>query len=169
MAENYDGLYNGRVTVREALRRSLNSPAVRLLSRVGLEPFHALLEQGGIGTLDREVGRYGLPLVLGAAEVNLVELTNLYAALADGGRYRPVAWRSNGDKAAAEPLVSRETAWLITEILREVARPDLPDAWRLARGVPAVAWKTGTHRLVVSDDSGRSDGLTYHITSNRSF
>ena len=148
VAENYDGEYSGRVTAREALRRSLNAPAVRLLARVGLEPFHELLQGGGISGLDRP-GRYGLPLVLGAGEVSLAELTNLYAALADGGRYRPLAWRDDGlgaDRArpTAERLFSRETAWLITETLRQVERPDLPAAWRLARDVPAVAWKTGT-------------------------
>jgi penicillin-binding protein 1C len=144
VAENYDGRYNGRVTVREALRRSLNAPAVRLLARVGLGPFHELLESGGISTLDRPAGSYGLPLVLGAGEVSLLELTNLYAALADGGRFRPLTWRAGEAAGAGERLVSRESAWLITEILREVERPDLPAAWRLARDVPAVAWKTGT-------------------------
>lgn len=148
VAENYDGRYNGRVTARQALRRSLNAPAVRLLARIGLERFHGLLESGGISTLDRP-GSHGLPLALGAGEVSLAELTNLYAALADGGRYLPLAWRAAApgaghDLASAERLVSRETAWLITEILRQVERPDLPAAWRLARDVPAVAWKTGT-------------------------
>ena len=144
VAKNYDGRYNGRVTVREALRRSLNAPAVRLLSRVGLQPFYKLLVSGGISTLDRPAGRYGLPLVLGAGEVSLLELTNLYASIADRGRYQPLAWRDGPPTVAAEPLVSPETAWLITEILRQVERPDLPAAWRLARDVPAVAWKTGT-------------------------
>jgi penicillin-binding protein 1C len=144
VAENYDGRYNGRVTARQALQRSLNAPAVRLLARVGLQPFHRLLENGGISTLDRPVGRYGLPLVLGAGEVSLLELTNLYAALADGGQYQPLAWRDPAAPVTTEALFSRETAWLVTEILRQVERPDLPASWRLARDVPAVAWKTGT-------------------------
>jgi penicillin-binding protein 1C len=159
VAENFDGRYHGRVTAREALRRSLNAPAVRLLARVGLGPFRELLVGGGISTLDRPTGRYGLPLVLGAGEVSLLELTNLYATLADGGRTLPLAWRAPGPGPARQTapsgpttaghragvrLLSRETARLITEILREVERPDLPDAWRLARDVPAVAWKTGT-------------------------
>jgi len=82
--------------------------------------------------------------VLGAGEVSLLELTNLYAALADGGRYRPLVWRDGTPAVSAERLVSPETAWLVTEILRQVERPDLPASWRLARDVPAVAWKTGT-------------------------
>ena len=39
-------------------------------------------------TLDRPTGQYGLPLILGAGEVTLLDLTNLYATLADGGRVR---------------------------------------------------------------------------------
>ncbi len=144
MAENYDRRYRGRVTAREALSQSLNASAVRLLARVGLTPFHDLLTRGGLASLDRPAPQYGLPLVLGAGEVSLVELTNLYAALADGGRTRPLIWRSDAPAGAGERLFSAETAWLVTEILHEVRRPDLPAAWRLAREVPAVAWKTGT-------------------------
>ena len=41
-------------------------------------------------------------------------------------------------------LISAESAALITEILAEVERPDMPQAWELTRDVPDVAWKTGT-------------------------
>ena len=41
--------------------------------------------------LDRDSGKYGLPLILGSGEVRLVDLTNLYATLAEGGEYRPVS------------------------------------------------------------------------------
>lgn len=88
VAENYDDRYRGRVTVREALVQSLNACAVRLLSEVGVERFQGLLVRGGLTTLDRRPMEYGLPLVLGAGEVTLLDLTNLYATLADGGRHR---------------------------------------------------------------------------------
>ncbi len=148
VAENYDGRYRGRVTAREALSQSLNASAVRLLARVGLAPFHELLRRGGLDTLDRPPGAYGLPLVLGAGEAHLLGLATLYAALADGGVYRPASWRAGEAEALAgapgERLLSPEAAWLVTEILQEVRRPDLPAAWDLTRDLPAVAWKTGT-------------------------
>ena len=165
VAENYDGRYRGRVTAREALVHSLNAPAVRLLSRVGLGPFHRLLVRGGLETLDRPAGEYGLPLILGAGEVTLLDLTNLYATLATGGVYRPLRLLAPDDAELegsrflddssrygllgpgadeADRLVSPEAAWTVTEILREVERPDLPRAWDLTRGAPEVAWKTGT-------------------------
>ena len=88
--ENYDGQYSGLVTVREALVRSLNAPAVRLLAQIGLAEFQTLLRRGGLVTLDRPATTYGLPLILGSGEVTLLDLTNLYATLATGGVHRPV-------------------------------------------------------------------------------
>ena len=151
VAENYDDRYRGRVTARTALVESLNAPAVRLLARAGLGDFHRLLLRGGLTTLDRPSGDYGLPLILGAGEVTLLDLTNLYASLADGGVYRPTRFlhddqsdRPPTGAHAADRLLTRETAWVLTEILLEVRRPDLPQTWDLTRGAPAVAWKTGT-------------------------
>jgi penicillin-binding protein 1C len=147
--ENYDERYRGRVSVRDALVLSLNACAVRLLSEVGLGELHAFLRRGGLATLDRPAGSYGLPLILGAGEVTLLDLTNLYAALADGGVYRPVRLLegqngTGGQTGAADRLVSPEAARMITEILLDLRRPDLPDSWDVTRDVPAVAWKTGT-------------------------
>jgi penicillin-binding protein 1C len=146
IAKNYDGKYRGRVTMREALIRSLNAPAVRLLASVGLEDFHKMLRDGGLRTLDRPVSQYGLPLILGSGEVNLLDLTNLYATLAEGGVHRPVSvtTKDTADYEEKE-LFSPEASYLITQILTELGRPDMPSPiWELTRDVPQVAWKTGT-------------------------
>jgi len=144
--ENYDGQYSGLVTVREALVRSLNAPAVRLLADVGLIEFHSLLQRGGLRTLDRPATTYGLPLILGSGEVTLLDLTNLYATLASGGLTRPVQIQSPKPQPAytGERLFTPESAYLVTRTLTGLQRPDLPRAWYLTRDVPVVAWKTGT-------------------------
>jgi penicillin-binding protein 1C len=144
--ENYDGQYSGLVTVRESLVRSLNAPAVRLLSQVGLPAFHALLQRGGLVTLDRPTTTYGLPLILGSGEVTLLDLTNVYATLAAGGMHQPVRIQAHEPPAQKthEQLLSREATHLVTRTLTGLQRPDLPRAWHLTREVPAVAWKTGT-------------------------
>ena len=163
VAENYDGEYRGRVTAAEALIDSLNAPAVRLLAEMGLKQFFGLLNQGGLSTLDRPPDDYGLSLVLGSCEVNLLELTNLYASLRDGGMYRPVRLLDR-EQAGGRRLFSEEAGYLVTRILTKVSRPDLPRAWDLARGVPAVAWKTGTsygHRDAWA--VGFSDRLTIGV------
>jgi penicillin-binding protein 1C len=134
--------------VREALITSLNAPAVRLLAETGLSDFLHLLQRGGLSTLDRPAGKYGLPLILGAGEVRLLDLVDLYATLAQGGLHRPARVAESDPKSRAEPdsvvLFSPEAARAVTEILTDVRRPDLPEAWDLTRDVPGVAWKTGT-------------------------
>lgn len=140
---NYDGTYRGRVEAREALIHSLNTPAVRLLAEEGPERFLALLRQGGLRGLDRPASHYGLSLVLGGGEVNLLDLTNLYATLAQGGLHGPPVF-TPGAGGERTRLFSPEASALVTDILSRLERPDLPGGVERARGVPAVAWKTGT-------------------------
>ena len=85
---NYDGKYNGYVTARQALARSLNVPAVNLNALLKNITLPAFLKQAGISTFapDR---KYGLSMVLGGCEVNLLELTTLYAGLANMGEFEP--------------------------------------------------------------------------------
>ncbi|MEQ9617993.1 MAG: penicillin-binding protein 1C [Deltaproteobacteria bacterium] len=146
IAENYDDRYRGRVTMTHALILSLNAPAVRILSRVGLKDFHGLLLNGGLSTLDRPSEKYGLPLVLGAGEVTLLDLANLYATLSQAGVYRPFkVSQEDGRDYPETRLFSPEASYLITEILTELRRPDMPsNTWALTEDVPEVAWKTGT-------------------------
>ena len=80
---------------------------------------------------------------LGGCEVNLLELTNLYAALAGGGKLYPVQIRLDQGISPPLPLFSPGVAYVITEILTEVHRPDLPACWEFTT-LPKVAWKTGT-------------------------
>lgn len=154
VARNYDDQYRGRVSVREALTESLNAPAVRLLARVGVAPFLDLLRRAGLRTLDKPASYYGLPLILGGGEVHLLDLVNAYAMLAQGGLMLPVRdvlEARQGEEVifSSKPgapvrLLSAEACHLLGSMLSQVRRSDLPQAWNLARDVPAVAWKTGT-------------------------
>lgn len=141
--ENYDGKFNGRVTVQEALTRSLNVPAVRLLADIGVERFHSLLCKLGCPP-DKTAGEYGLPLVLGAAETTLLDLTGAYATLAGGGVYHPVKVFAGEKTGPGSQVYSRAAAQMLTEMLTETRRPNMEEAWDLTRDMPAVAWKTGT-------------------------
>jgi len=86
---NYDRRYRGPVSAEAALALSLNVPAVQLLEELGHESFYELLLKLGFTTLDRPASHYGLGIVLGSAEVSLIELTNAYATLARMGVHRP--------------------------------------------------------------------------------
>ncbi|MDR0452660.1 MAG: penicillin-binding protein 1C [Treponema sp.] len=80
--ENITRNYLGAVPAASALARSLNIPAVRALRRYGVGRFARLLRALGASTLFRPDDEYGLPLILGGAEVTLWDLAGLYAGLA---------------------------------------------------------------------------------------
>jgi membrane peptidoglycan carboxypeptidase len=96
---NYDGRFHGPVRLRDALANSYNIPAVRTLQFVGVydnpqTPEHegliSFAERLGIASFTRT--DYGLALTLGGGEVTLLEMTNAYGILANGGtRIMPIA------------------------------------------------------------------------------
>jgi len=105
--QNYDGSYRGTVSVRTALASSLNVPAVRAGVIVTPIAFAQTLQRLGLTTVDRGGDHYGFSLALGSADVTLVELTNAYRALANGGRFSPVRTRAGIGDAAQEPRGAR--------------------------------------------------------------
>ncbi|MBI4084806.1 MAG: PBP1A family penicillin-binding protein [Candidatus Levybacteria bacterium] len=82
--KNYDGKFRGKVLVRFALANSLNIPAVLVMERVGVPDAIEMAEQLGITTL-KSPQDYGLSMVLGAAEIPLLELTTAYGVFANHG------------------------------------------------------------------------------------
>ncbi|MCA1654354.1 MAG: transglycosylase domain-containing protein [Sphingomicrobium sp.] len=96
---NSDGVYRGRITMREAFARSSNAATVRLSQRVGLNNvIRAARELGIASPLDNRPS-----LALGSSGVSLVELTSAYAAVA-GGRY-PIEARGLPLKPDQQPGV----------------------------------------------------------------
>lgn len=119
---NYDENFHGLVSVRSALGNSYNIPAVKALEKVGTENFLLWLRKGGIVSLTKPADFYGLGLSLGNGEVRLLELTNLYATLARGGVFKPLAFvrrpavYGNGQETR---LLRAQTAYLVTDILKD--------------------------------------------------
>ena len=89
--QNYDETFRGPVTVRQAIAQSLNVPSVKLLYLAGVSDAIKTAEDLGITSLTTPE-RYGLSLVLGGAEVRLLEMVSAYGVFAnDGVRNPPVA------------------------------------------------------------------------------
>ena len=147
---NYDGKYNGYVTARRALARSLNVPAVNLNARLKNRTLHAFLKQAGISTL-APAQKYGLSMVLGGCEVNLLELTTLYAGLANMGEFGPYQLTKRHQLKTendSKRLLRQETSFIITEMLTNSQLPTNtvknPEAFERTMNLPKIAWKTGT-------------------------
>jgi len=92
---NYDGKFRGPVQLRFALGSSLNVPAVKLLSLVGVEEMLSKAYEMGLTTLEptkENLARFGLAVTLGGGEVRLIELVTAYSAFANGGmKVEPVS------------------------------------------------------------------------------
>jgi penicillin-binding protein 1C len=142
--ENFDEKYHGIVTLKEALIKSLNVPAANLLAKIGTENFLSFLMQGGISTINPKEMDYGLSMILGGCDVKLIELTNLFSAFANGGVYRSLKFCQDESSRENTRIISDGAAYIITELLSEVVRPDLPAYWDYSIDRPKIAWKTGT-------------------------
>ena len=86
--QNYDYTERGPVTLRKALACSLNIPAVKVLYLAGIQNSLQTARDFGISTLT-DTDNYGLSLVLGGGDINLLELTSAYGVFATEGNYIP--------------------------------------------------------------------------------
>jgi penicillin-binding protein 1C len=146
LPENFDRRFHGDVTLQDALRHSLNLPAVATLERIGAGRFHAALRRAGadVRLPRRAVAEPGLALALGGVGMTLEDLVQLYAALGDGGRARPLATERAGGFAFSRRFVRAQTAERVIEILATSPHPAGRVPAQVARGAPQVAFKTGT-------------------------
>ncbi len=171
--ENADFSYSGAVPAGDALARSLNIPAVRMLQMYEEERFLSLLRSMGFTTFTKPASHYGLSLILGGGEATLWELASAYRSMARvlTDSNRPVSGnlkqgipsdtisdrklrsyatksREQGESGTAGPqdrkTLSPAAIWLTYEALRRVNRPETETGWQYFGGAPEVAWKTGT-------------------------
>ncbi|HYD31099.1 MAG TPA: penicillin-binding protein 1C, partial [Azospirillaceae bacterium] len=142
---NFDDSFHGDLTVREALQRSLNVPAVLVLDKVGPMRFAETLRRAGARlTLPPGAGRPGLPLALGGVGISPWDLATLYVGLARDGYVAPLHVMADTPEASAAPLMTATSATQVAAIL--AGTPPPPGLVRLV-GVgrrSAIAVKTGT-------------------------
>ncbi|MBY0564123.1 MAG: penicillin-binding protein 1C [Hyphomonadaceae bacterium] len=146
LPENFDRRFHGDVSLEDALRHSLNLPAVATLERIGAGRFHAALTRAGaeVRLPRRADAEPGLALALGGVGMRLEDLVQLYASLGDGGRVRPLAIDETPTLAFPRRFVRTETAARVLEILATSPHPAGRIPASVAQDAPDVAFKTGT-------------------------
>ena len=135
---NFDKTYRGTVSIREALQRSLNIPAVAVLDSVGPARLMARLRRAGVDARLPPGRGAGLAIGLGGIGLTLHDLVAVYAGIARGGE--AVALRERfGDLGGVDGarVLSAEAAWQVGDILANAPTPDSAHTERLA-------FKTGT-------------------------
>jgi penicillin-binding protein 1A len=146
--QNYDNRFFGPVTMRSALAHSLNSVAVRLTDRIGVERIIRHAQKLGIDSPMEK----NLSLALGSSSVSLLEMVRAYSVFANGGRlaqplfitkvtdrYGKVLEQNN---PASEQVLSPEASYVLTDMLKNAVQSGTGRAASKLGG--AIAGKTGT-------------------------
>lgn len=147
--KNYNGRYYGDITLATAFAKSVNSVPLKLTKQYGLDSVLAMAARMGVGNkLRREYST-----VLGASEMNLMDLTTLYAVIwNDGESVRPYSitkiTNAQGDvlyeRNPSEPIkiLGDTTVEYMNELLGDVVAPNGTGHRAAAPGV--IGGKTGT-------------------------
>jgi penicillin-binding protein 1C len=135
--QNLNRRFYGDITIGEALQRSLNIPAVKVLQKLGPERFKSKLAQANIPLRQGE----GLPIALGGAGLTLHELVSLYTALGNAGKVTNVS-ATNTIENTSHNIFGADQIAQINHLLSN----NTAGAGRLHGRIKrqAIAYKTGT-------------------------
>ncbi len=168
---NNNGNYYGWVTAKEALSRSLNASAVKIINGIGADKARKFLSLNGIATQKEDEN---LTLALGCIQkgTDIQRLANSYLTLASGGIYRQGGFIQSisneksviySHKNAQREVFSEDTSYIITDMLLDAVKSG---TGRKLSSLPfEVAAKTGT----VGGSGDNSDALICGYTSSHTF
>lgn len=137
--DNFDYKFMGPLKAQDALILSRNVPAVYLANTLKNPNLYQLLQSANIPL--KEESYYGLGIVLGAAEMSMIDLAALYAVLPNRGVFHKPVCKINQYMDQGIRLLSSEASFITLDMLQHNPRPDTLAG--LTSTLP-IAWKTGT-------------------------
>lgn len=153
--DNYDNMFRGPVSIRNALAQSINIPSVKVMYLAGIDDSIKTAVNMGIKSLSN-ANQYGLSLALGGGEVSLLDMVSAYGVFANDGVYNPYAFilkieDANGNileefKERPKRVLDENVARMISSILADNAAraPAFGESSYLNIEGREVAVKTGT-------------------------
>ena len=144
--DNYKSQFKGPIKAWDALVDSRNIPAVYLAANLKQPDLYSFLQTAGITGL-KERDHYGLSIVLGSADLTMLELAGLYAALPNQGVKREMKFvlgQTFPETPAEIPgarILSPESAWITLRMLERNPAPE--SVYHRQERIP-IAYKTGT-------------------------
>jgi penicillin-binding protein 1A len=154
--KNYDGKFEGQMTVREALAKSKNLASVRVIRKIDPRYAQDFIQRFGF---EAEKHPPYLTMALGAGSVTPLQLATGYGVFANGGyRVEPyliskvidakgnVLFEASPQKAGDANLrvLDARTAFVMDSLLQEVTKTGTAATARPALGRTDIAGKTGT-------------------------
>lgn len=164
--KNFGGKFNGAVTVKDALKLSLNVPSVKLLSGFGLDKTNEYLDKMNIKTKVTN-----LSTALGSIDggLTLQELVDLYSSFSNQGNFSNSSFIKkitvNGktvyeNNVKYTPVFSEETSYIINDILRDAVKDGTSKKLRYFDF--DLCAKTGTN----GTEQGNLDAYSISYTTN---
>ncbi len=168
---NYNNVYHGYVSVKDAVAHSYNIPAVKLLNELGIDSSVEFLSRYGINVNNKSKN---LTLALGANSISPLKIASCYSSIANNGYFEDCKFvkqiiDSNGKivysrKNASFQVVSQDINYLMLDNLFEVAKNG---TGKKLKNLPyQIACKTGT---VASSNGDNTDAWCCAITSKDTF
>ncbi len=168
---NYDGRYRGLISLRSAFAESRNIPAVKVLAQFGVKEIISLGQKMGIHSW-KNPNNYGLSLTLGGGEITLIELSEVYATIANMGKHvsttpflsiknrygKELLQRPKEPDQVLDPRVAYQIIDILKDNTSRAPSFGLSSALVIS-GHPEVAVKTGT-------SNNLRDNLTVGMTPN---
>lgn len=115
---NFDRGFSGPVSTSQALKQSLNLPAVQILEQIGPARFYSQLANAGMPLQLPQQAKPSLAIALGGTATNLLSLTQTYSALANAGKtIAPVLTLDTHTRS--RHLLSPEAAWIVRNMLQD--------------------------------------------------
>lgn len=160
--ENFKLTYDGAVSAKRAIAKSLNVPFVKLLEQYGAPIFLHDLGKFGFTNLNPSPSYYGLTMIVGGIENSLWNICKAYAGMARtlteypklNGAYHTNEFvdpqlistsKIQHDKVTRQaPVVGAAAVWDAFEAMQGLERPDESGEWEKFDSSKKIAWKTGT-------------------------
>ncbi len=170
---NYDGRYRGLITMREAVRNSVNVPAIKILNEIGIVTGYNFASKLGIPFEENE--KYNLSIALGGMSYgcNPLELASAYGAFANEGilvdNYSVTRIETNDGSVIyevapqKEVVMSEETAFLMSDMLQTVVNYGTGYNAKIPQW--QTAGKTGTTQLPTSTKAEKA--MFENVTGNK--
>lgn len=160
--KNFNLTYDGLVPANNAIARSLNVPAVKMLIDYGPAKFHYRLKQLGFKTFAKPTQHYGLSLILGGGEATLWDISSAYSSMGrallnysnarnryTAGNYHPLSYLKSAEEKSKNSfqktdLLKASSIWYTFNAMTELVRPQDYVGWMQFISKNKIAWKTGT-------------------------
>ncbi|MBP5519402.1 MAG: penicillin-binding protein 1C [Treponema sp.] len=139
--DNYGSIFKGPVQAWFALGDSRNIPAIYLEQNLKERNLYDYMTSAGItGLKDRD--HYGLSIVLGTADVTMMELAKLYCTIPNGGMQKEIRTIMQSAPKKEKRMLTPESAYIVRKMLEENVPPYQNKPLEI-KDIP-VAYKTGT-------------------------